>query len=184
MPAVRSVRLLVVAAALAFLPACAVLTGAFKESSGAPSGWLPSADEVGRSGRGAWITIRDAGPRKTTTAGELIAIADDRVHVLTVGGLRTVPAAEIHSAVVALYASGADAQVGASFLTLSHGYWQIFTTPLWWGLVHDTSRAPLVKHPPLPLDGLARFARFPAGLPPGLEPGSLGPLARPRSGKR
>jgi hypothetical protein len=176
--------LLVVAAALSLLPGCAALTGAFKASSGAPAGWLPRADDLGRSGRGAWITIRDAGTGKSTTAGELIAIADDRVYVLAQEGLRIVPAADVRSAVVAVYASGADGLVGTSFITLTHGSWQILTTPLWWGLVHDASRAPLLKHPPLPLEGLGRFARFPHGLPPGLDPRSLGTLARPERGKR
>ena len=184
MRAVPRLRLLLVAGALPLLPACAVLTGAFKASSGAPAGWLPSADDLGRSGRGAWITIRDSGTGKTTTAGELISVADGRMYVLAEDGLRIVPAAEVRSAVVAVYASGADAQVGASFITLTHGSWQILTTPLWWGLVHDASRAPLLKHPPLPLEGLGRFARFPHGLPPDLDLQALGKLARPGSGKR
>lgn len=178
------VRLLLVAGALTLLPACAALSPAFKESSGAPAGWLPRADDLGRSGRGAWITIRGPGKGKATTAGELIAIADDRVYVLAQDGLRIVAAAEVRTALVAVYASDADAEVGRSFITLTHGSWQILTTLPWWGLVHDTSRAPLLKHPPLPLEGLGRFARFPHGLPPGLDPRSLGQLARPKGGKR
>jgi hypothetical protein len=177
-------RLLVAAGALAVLPGCALLTGAFMASSGAPAGWLPRPDDLGRSGRGAWITIRHLGSGKTATAGELIAIADDRVYVLAEDGLRIVPAAEVRSALVAVYASGADAMVGRSLITLTHGSLQLLTTPLWWGLVNDASRAPLLEHPPLPLEGLARFARFPVGLPPGLDLGSLGKLARPGSGKR
>ena len=183
MRAVPRLRLLLVAGALSFLPACAVLTPAFKASSGAPAGWLPSVDDLGRSGRGAWITIRHPGKGKPTTAGELIALADDRVYVLASDGLRIVPAAEVRSALVAVYASSADAEVGRSFITLSHGRLGFLTALPWYGLVHDTSRAPLLKHPPLPLDGLARFARFPYGLPPGLDLGSLGKLARPKSAR-
>ena len=181
----RAVRrlLLLVAGALALLPACAAFSPAFKESSGAPAGWLPKPDDLGRSGRGAWITIRDPGTRKITTAGELIAIADGHVYVLAFDGLRVIPAVDVGSAVVAVYASSADAEVGRSFITLVHGGWQVLTTLPWWGLVHETSRAPLVKHPPLPLEGLARFGRFPAGLPPGLDLGSLGKLARPKSAR-
>ena len=171
--------LLMAAGALPLLPACAAFTPAFKAPSGAPAGWLPSADDLGRSGRGGWITIREAGTGKTTTAGELIAIADGAVYVLAQAGVRRVPEADVRSAVVAVYASGAGAQVGASFITLSHGSWQILTTPLWWGLVHEMSRAPLLKHPPLPLEELGRFARFPQGLPPELDLRSLGELARP-----
>lgn len=184
MRAVPRVRLLLVAVALPLLPACALLTASFKAPSGAPAGWLPSADDLGRSGRGAWITIRDPGTLKTTTAGELIAIADGHVCVLAADGPRIVPAAEVHSAVVAVYASGADAHVGASFITLTHGRWGFLTALPWYGLVHEASRAPLLKHPPLPLEELGRFARFPHGLPPGLDLGSLGTLARPESGKR
>lgn len=183
MRAVPRVRLLLVAGALTLLPGCAVLTATFKASSGAPAGWLPSADDLGRSGRGAWITIRDPGTRKITAAGELIAIADGRVYVLAANGPRIVPATDVRSAVVAVYASGADAQVGASFITLTHGGWQFLTTPLWYGLVHDASRAPLLKHPPLSLEELGRFARFPHGLPVELDPRSLGQLARPKSRK-
>jgi hypothetical protein len=57
--------------------------------------------------------------------------------------------------------------------TLSHGYYLIFTLPLW--IVSGSasgavlSREPIVSYPDESLASFAVLARFPQGLPPGLD---------------
>jgi hypothetical protein len=69
--------------------------------------------------------------------------------------------------------------------TISNGYLLGITAPLWiiTGIVASSneSRAPLRGVPPLVWADLAAYARFPQGLPPGIDLGEIRP--KPGAGK-
>ena len=132
--------------------------------------------------RGHEIEIEHAGK---TTSGELLAIDDMYLYVLTEGRVRAIERRHITQVSVELYASQAG-QAGlwtalGTVSTISHGFWLIITAPVWLGAgisvsagaaatndleIHDDRLGPLYQ-----------FARFPQGLPP-TWPGARVPLER------
>jgi hypothetical protein len=176
----RSVLLLTLAS---LLSGCA--------SNPAPKTWRPSVSLAQKSTRGGWIRVEpivsgvpptDASP----VEGELIAIDEHAYHVLTAGGLRSVSRSSTHRITVVAYGTSQGtfaiwAAVGG-LSTLSHGAFLVFTAPMWaiaGGIVAvKESSAGLVYDP----EHARAFARFPQGLPPGLDPAELGPLAGSSAG--
>ncbi|HEY2944210.1 MAG TPA: hypothetical protein VGN09_17375 [Vicinamibacteria bacterium] len=116
--------------------------------------------------------------------GELIAVSDDRVYVLTDSGLVDVPHESVAKAILAAYATGEGQLAGWGALgtlsTLSHGIYLVITAPIWIiaGIMAAAgeSRAGLVRYPEKPLTSFRLYARFPQGLPAGLEASALGRL--------
>lgn len=169
--AVRLVSLLLVAA-------CA--------TNPAPEGFLPSPGEAGRDVYGGWIEVtRSVAGHEDEVAGELIAASADTAWILpdTGRGAIVVATAAVTHGRLARYTSSAGAVAGFAALgtasTLSNGYILIFTAPAWiiTGLVASAheSRAPLKDMPPVRWADLAAFARFPAGLPPGIDLAEIRP---------
>lgn len=151
----------------------------------APAAALPIAEQLARDAFGAWAEIRytsaTSGPARVT--GELIAVTNDTVFVLSGVSLATIPAADIQSAQIETFyqpLQGLYAWAGMGVVTtLSHGYFLVLSTPVW--LITGTagiawaSRAPYfgTADPAI----VARFARFPQGIPVGLDRRAL--LPRP-----
>jgi hypothetical protein len=168
------------AALLAFsMTACA--------ANPAPLGWLPRAEQAQSRACGGWITLQSAkGATPPRASGELIAVSEDRIYVLTDSGLLDLPQASVTKATLAAYASGAGVLGGWAALgtisTLSHGAILVLTAPLWIiaGSVAaaSESKVALHRHPPTPLVQLRPWARFPQGLPAGFGDPGRGPLAR------
>lgn len=157
----------------------------------APAGFLPSPAQAVRDVYGGWIEVTvSAGRRDSTIAGELIAARADTVWILPDGaGMVTVPTSTVKKGRVARYRSDAGAIAGFTALgvvsTVSNGYLGGFTAPLWiiTGIVASSneSRAPLRGVPPLAWTDLAAYARFPQGLPAGIDLGEIRP--KPGAGK-
>jgi hypothetical protein len=146
----------------------------------APKGWLPTAVEAQREAYGGWIKLDfNMGVQPKTVQGELIAAAPDTVYVLTSDSLVVVPTTSVTAGTLTAY----DAQHGALRLwtilgtvsTLSHGFVLILSAPVWGiaGLnaTASASKAPRVESTDPSL--LRMYARFPQGLPPGLDARSL-----------
>jgi len=152
-------------------------------SNPAPQTWRPEPREAQRSVRGGWIALDCKEPAKRRVEGELIAVDDDALHVLTAEGLRAVPRAEVRKARLVGYgdesgALGAWMALG-TLSTLSHGAYLILTAPLLWltgggASVADESRGGFI-----PEAQFRAYARFPQGLPPGLDLATLGELSPP-----
>jgi hypothetical protein len=89
----------------------------------------------------------------------------------------------VKKGLVARYSSEAGPIAGFAALgvvsTISNGYLLGITAPLWiiTGIVASSSesRAPLRGVPPLVWADLAAYARFPQGLPPGIDLGEIRP---------
>jgi len=150
-------------------------------SNPAPQGWLPKAVVAQRTTRGGWIVVeRKKDAPGGRVAGELIAVEEDRIYVLDDSGLQTVERGSIEKMNLAGYATDGAALGGWAALgtlsTLSHGKFLVLTAPLLWlagGIASaaDESRGGFAK----PGD-FQKYARFPQGLPPGLDADALGPL--------
>lgn len=96
-----------------------------------------------KQARGGWIVLRFPAERPAReVSGELLAAGPDTVFVLTREGVAAVPSAQLPSAEIALY-EGPNAAQGSPVLAAAAG------RAVW---------EPLVAH-----------ARFPQGLPPGLD---------------
>jgi hypothetical protein len=160
----------------AFPALCVVLLSVSCASNPAPVGWRPPAAEAQRSIRGGWILIERESDSDVT--GELIAVDQTTLHVLTDSGLEAVPRSTVDEVRLVGYGSWEHLPLWTTLgavSTLSHGGYLVATLPLWiiggWTATSDEVQAVLV-----PPEDFASFARFPQGLPPGLDPASLGPL--------
>ena len=154
------------------------VTGCFHTS--APKGWLPTAEEAQRDAYGGWIKLDfSMGAEKNTVHGELIAAAPDSLHVLTADSLVVVPTSSVTAGTLTAF----DSQYGALRLwtilgavsTVSHGFVLVLTAPIW-AIAGSTATASSSKAPRVESTDpalLRMYARFPQGLPPGLDVRSL-----------
>lgn len=169
-------------------------------SNPAPRGWLPPAEIAAREAYGGWIvvdTARDArrggyaageSSASAGVAGELIAVDPDTVFVMSQTVLVALPKGVVRDATLFAY----DAQWGSlagwavlgTLSTISNGVVLVLTAPLWiivsTSAVASRSRAPMVE---LAEQGdrwekLRLYARFPQGMPPGLDRRSVLPSSR------
>lgn len=147
-----------------------------------PDGWLPDREEAARDPYGGWAVVEGGGRR---TTGELIAVDGDSLFVLGEnGGLVGRERARIRRVVVVKYRPPTLwpwALLGG-LSTISNGYLLIFTAPMWaiGGplTIRAENRASRVEIPPGAWEDAAPHARFPQGLPRGLDRSTLVP--RPR----
>ena len=156
----------------------------------APQGWLAPAPDAASDPYGAWVHIENAAAGKLVpSGGELIAVALDSVFVLTPDAeFHAIARADVTRARVAYY----DSQYGqlalwtvmGSVATLSHGWFLVFSFLIWAiggsATTGGQSRAPLAyvgKHG-RSWDDVAKYARFPQGLPTELDRMRLRPKLR------
>ena len=154
-----------------------LLLGTACVSNPAPRGILPSPDEAGRMAVGGWIEIvRSDRLGEPSLQGELLAVTDDTLYVATAGGGVAVPRSTVRDGRLFGYDPQVGSMAGAVALgtvsTISHGYFLLFTAPMWLigGSIaaRSQSRQPVRDasgHP----SALRPWARFPAGLPPGFD---------------
>jgi hypothetical protein len=132
--------------------------------------------------RGHDIDIEHAGQ---TTSGELLAVDDLYLYVLTDGRVRAIERRKVTQVSVELYASQAG-QAGlwtalGTVSTVSHGFFLVITAPVWLATgISVTAGAAATNDLEVRDDKLGplyQFARFPQGLPP-TWPGARVPLER------
>lgn len=165
---------------LVFLCGCA--------SFHAPYRWLPVADKVPEDPYGGWIEVRYMHPdsiKVENLKGELIAVNSDTLYLLDypLSTLRILPAANIKSARLVRYFANEGAVGALTFLgsvsTISNGWFLLFTLPGWivGGSIAATARSfdPVMDFPEVSLRELSPYARFPQGLPKGVNIYRMGP---------
>jgi hypothetical protein len=147
----------------------------------APSGWLSPAPQASREAYGGWAMVSDSAGAQTS--GELIAVTRDSVYLLSSVGLTVVSM----RTVAKLNVTGYNAQPSAIALwglagtlgTISHGFLLIFSAPVW--IITSSiaasahSREPREIYPGVGLDQLRIYARFPQGIPAGVDRAQLRP---------
>jgi hypothetical protein len=167
---------------LAFLAGCAGNT--------APSRWLPAPELAGREAFGGWIELATAAPAdQPRVEGELLAAGSDTVWVLTSSGVRQVPVTTIVEGKLTWYdaRAGTVAQVAVlGFVsTIFNGLWLVATGPLWIAVGTAAAAAQgasaMKRQPARSRDwsSLAPYARFPLGMPPGVDLAQLRPKPPP-----
>jgi hypothetical protein len=156
----------------------ALVTAAGCASYTAPPGYLPTASAAPFDIHGGWIDVLTRtpdGPERVS--GELIAVTADSIWVLSPDGTRVVPTAAIRSGELVGW-DGQAGTVGAATVigtlsTISNGYYLVFTAPTWVlvGTVAaiNQSNLPIQELPVADWSALRPFARFPQGLPPGID---------------
>jgi len=153
-------------------------------STTAPSKWLSLPQETQRLAYGGWISINYQNDRTPTEVhGELIAIHSDSIFLLVSNNLIGIPTAKIAKAKLTAFDANTAPLVLWSVLgtlsTLSHGVGLIISAPVW--IISSTaatsaqSYAPQLSFPKKSWTEFRPFARFPNGLPPGLERRTLRP---------
>lgn len=169
MSAADRTRLIGLAAALG----CAACRG-----TSVPKDWLPGPQEAQTTSYGGWIELHYSGEQNRHRAlGELIAASADSIWVLNDSQAAVVPTATVDSGKLFAY----DPRLGnvtgwaaaGMVSTISNGVFLVFTAPMWLlggGMAGQSeARAAQRKSPPRSWAELAMFARFPQGMPNGLE---------------
>ena len=155
-----------------------VLVVAGCAGSTAPRGRVPTVAEAATDVFGAWIDARTVhGSKPPKVAGELIAVAQDSVFVLTTEGLVVLPQSAIAQAEISCYESDAGDATGWAILggvsTISHGVGLVLTLPMWiiTGVAtsHSVAGDARLHVPARSWAVAADYARFPGGLPAGLD---------------
>jgi hypothetical protein len=162
----RAIKAVVSIVALSCLVGCA--------STHAPRQWLPPVQAAGQDTFGGWIELwQGKGPEARKSEGELIAVAPDRLVVMTPHGVKEVSTQTISRAFV----TGFDPDMkrinswitGGAISSLSHGVWLVITLPawIWTGRIAtgEALRHAEVSFPDAMWVDFARYARFPQGLP-------------------
>lgn len=166
---------------LSLILAALVAGGACKSN---PDPRSPSTEEVQRQSLGGWVVVSSR--RSGQVMGELIAVDAGALYLLTwmpppgQRQLYAIPVPDILRVELFRYVSqsglGAWGILGTAS-TISHGFFLIFTAPIW---VLSASLAAgseaghvAISYPSHSLAELGMWARFPQGLPPGLDARAL-----------
>lgn len=162
------------------------------ESNPAPENWLPEPKETPTWTYGGWIvlTLKSSNPDPKAAAplrdGELLAVAPDSVWLMTDNGAVGVARADVtHARLIGWYPETDNMVLWTAIgtvSTLSNGAFLLLTAPAW--LIGGSlatgsqSRRPVVRTDKADWSQLRLYARFPQGLPPGLDVTTLGKLVR------
>jgi len=161
-----------------FLFGCATTT--------APSDWLPSSSQSQSQTFGSWIQVHynSNSEQEQFIDGELITLSADTLYILTDQNFQSIAIPDITKARLVSFNSKARSMGGLVFLgtlsTLSHGFYLILTAPLLWMIggsatAASQSREPIIDYPKQSLKNFQQYARFPQGLPQGLNRAKLKP---------
>ena len=168
-------------ATLALLGAC--------RTTMAPKGFAPPEAVTMRTAVGAWVEV-EAGTREAPMRpmGELVAVHADTLFLFHHDTLRAVPIDAVQSVKVARYSaplSGVAWWGLAGILsTATHGFVLILSAPIWSVATIGTAAAISRRAIDITRDvgRLQPYARFPQGIPAGLDRRRLVPAVRPASG--
>lgn len=143
--------------------------------SSAPPRWLPLPADAQRDAFGSWIAVQGQPKTAPLVQGELIAIDTDTIHVLADGRLVSLARAALCCAELTAYRTDLSELQLWSVLgiisTATHGFVLLLTAPMWAiagiAATSSASHAPrIISTDPVVL---RPFARFPQGIPPGLD---------------
>jgi len=169
----RRLRIALAATALFLSAGCA--------GSRAPRGWLPDASEAARAAHGGWIEVYFSGDQfqADTAEGELLGLSGDQLYLLTSDSILAVPLDRVERARLEGYDPGRGTlpiwTLAGTISTISHGVGLVISAPVWIiggsAATASQSRQGRMDYPKKEMDPgkLAMFARFPQGIPMGLD---------------
>jgi hypothetical protein len=143
-----------------------------------PPRWLEKPSNLQTDAHGGWIYVKTA--ERRTLEGELIALGPDSLY-LAGDSFHALARIEIESARLEAYDSGAWLMFGWTFVgtmtTGFHGFYLLATAPMWLvgGSIATIWRSydPIIEYPDSEWNDLRPYARFPQGLPPGIDRGEI-----------
>lgn len=155
----------------------AALYAAACHSSGVSASMLPTARGLAEDTFGVWtrITAQNPSVGAETFMGELIAVTSDSVFLLTDDSLTVIPAVNVASAQLETFGQPQRGTLSwmwlGSLSTLSQGWLSLVMSPLWWitgtSVYSAASWAP--HYGTIKPETVAKFARFPQGIPAALD---------------
>ena|SRR5258708_2532525 len=159
-----------------------LLSGCSKSIT-APHGSVPNRKSLSTDAFGGWINLTLKSSQKSFQ-GELIAINTDSIYVMTNGKVQREEISDVNSARLILYKTSSEEYALWTSLmslgTISNGYFLVFTLPL--TLIagisttnSESQRINYIDYPQNSWEELMKYARFPQGLPQGLDVGDLKP---------
>ena len=164
---------------------CAVLLAGFSlagcAKSTAPRGWLPRPMDAQKVAHGGWISLQKGDSRGNFHHGELLAVHADTVFVLEDDMCVGFPKSQVAKATLMGYDSDtgplAAWTLAGTLSTASHGVYLILSAPVWIlvgsSATVSQSHAPQMVLTPGTWNAARAYARFPQGLPEGLDRTSL-----------
>ena len=161
-------------------------------SNPAPEDWLPAPQETPTWTYGGWIALElkpatpDPKAAAPVRAGELLAVTPDSVWLLSDVGAVAVAHVDVRLATLIGWYPDTDKMmiwtIVGTVSTLSNGAFLLLTAPAWLLggslATASQSRRPIVRTDNAAWSELRLYARFPQGLPPGLDLTTLGKLVR------
>lgn len=150
-------------------------------ASTAPEGWLETPNVQSPAVYGGWIHVRVA--NQPPIMGELLAVGTDTLYMLTATELTTIPLQQIRRATVTMYqvTQGQEVFVLWTLLgaasSVTHGFGFVISGPAWF-LIGTLSTIgyldwPTIRYPQHEWEALRQYARFPQGMPHGLDRSTL-----------
>jgi hypothetical protein len=168
------------------LPAAILIAGC--ATNWVPDRWLASPEQSQVQGYGGWATVTfDSNPKRAPIGGELISVAPDQLMILMPSGVIEVSKTGTKRVVVDGYEQDVRpvrrGWLIGSLASITHGYLAPVTVGLWSGAAQAALREAYsyarVTYPGQPWQDLRRYARFPQGLPAGLDVRALQPKPVP-----
>jgi hypothetical protein len=147
----------------------------------APSGTVPTRKGLEKEAYGAWMTLTLDG---SVVSGELIAVDNDSIYVLPENGLQKFATSSVDTAKMVLYRPDTGKYIAwtavTSVATIANGAFLVITFPITviTGVVTSSvegDRINFLDRATASWEEMSKFARFPQGLPPGIDLGSLRP---------
>ena len=148
-----------------------------------PKDWVPSIEEVQQDVYGAWTILElNSKSNKKPREGELIAVQQGTLYLLMENILQEIPIDQINKAILTSYDDRGGISIWATlgiFSTISHGGFLIFSAPTWLisGIINSNAATTsgMHKFENNNLSNMNKYARFPQGIPEGLDIHSLKP---------
>jgi hypothetical protein len=167
-------------------------------SSKVPVSYSYNKRELRKEITGSWTEVKlnptDTTGQKTAISGELIAIQSDTVYILTSMGLQGIHEYNINEAVVYMYRNQAGMYATITLLlyipdivaAIITGYPYFLLIGLPWivmgstiALIETSNQSNLLNYPfGNQFQELKKFARFPQGIPPGIDKSRLHLITR------
>ena len=147
------------------------------QSVNAPSGSVPKRIGLATNAFGGWVSISFLDSTRQTVEGEFIAVSNDTVYVMVGDEIDPRNVADIRTARIILFNTETAAYgvwtALTSLGTISNGGFLIFTLPMTilTGVattIGESKRINFFEYPTHDWKMLSRYARFPQGVPTGV----------------
>lgn len=161
-------------------------------STPGPEGWLPTPKEALPDAFGAWMIVESVSEAdKKISEGEFIAVQNKKVYLLTKNNLIVISTDKVRHVTLATYREKRIVGVWTflgTLSTISHGFYSLISVPIWlssgiWNAAAESSSG-ILKISALNWQEIQKYARFPQGIPQGIDLQLLKgkPLAKKKPG--